>query len=62
MGSMGILDIGDRRDLIADVIDAVFVRKGIGYPDERVTICARGEAPVGLPQPRHRNRGQSTGP
>lgn len=45
------LDVEARRRLIADVIDYAFVRAGVYDADERVTVCARGTAPVDLPRP-----------
>jgi hypothetical protein len=53
---LATLPLVERRLLIAQVIDMVFVSPGRGSAAERVTVCPAGTAPRLLPRPGDRGR------
>jgi site-specific DNA recombinase len=46
----GTLDVVEQRQILARVVDCVFVAKGRGNLTQRVTVCPLGTAPAGLPR------------
>ncbi len=47
------MSVVERRTAMSEVIDAIFVVRGKGRPEQRLFVCARGEGPGGLPRQGH---------